>query len=66
MKIIIAFLIAFSIGAGTRIAKIPSLAPQAIVGALLVVAMSVGYTLADHYLTVSRSPMASASTTRRK
>jgi XapX domain-containing protein len=66
MKIIIAFLIALSIGAGTRFAKIPSLAPQAIVGALLVVAMSVGSVLADHYLTVSLSPMASASTTRRK
>ncbi len=50
MKIVAAFLLALSIGAGSRWARIPSLAPQAVVGALLVVAMSVGYVLADRYL----------------
>jgi XapX domain-containing protein len=38
MKILIAFIVAFGIGAGSRWTGVPSLAPQAIVGALLIVA----------------------------
>ena len=47
MKIVMAFLIAIGIGAGSRWARVPSLAPQAIVGSLLIVAMTSGYVLAD-------------------
>jgi XapX domain-containing protein len=50
MKLLAGFLIAFGIGAFCRLAKIPSPAPQAIVGALLVVAMSTGYVAADRQL----------------
>jgi XapX domain-containing protein len=40
MKIVIASLIAFGIGAGSWWARVPSLAPQAIPGSLLIVAMT--------------------------
>ena len=50
MKIVIAFLIAIGIGAASRWARIPSLAPQAIVGALLIVAMTAGYAVTDQCL----------------
>jgi XapX domain-containing protein len=43
MKIAIGFLIAFLIGGGCRFFEIPSPAPNAILGALLVVTMSLGY-----------------------
>jgi XapX domain-containing protein len=46
MKLLLGFLVAFGIGAFCRLIKIPSPAPQAIVGALLVVTMSVGYVAA--------------------
>ncbi len=50
MRILIAFVVAFGIGAGSRWTGVPSLAPQAIVGALLIVAMSTGWVSADRYL----------------
>jgi XapX domain-containing protein len=50
MRILIAFIVAFGIGAGSRWANVPSPAPQAIVGALLIVAMSAGWVSADHFL----------------
>jgi XapX domain-containing protein len=50
MKIIVGFLLAFVIGAVCRFARIPSPAPNAIVGALLVVSMSTGYVLTDLWL----------------
>src|ERR1700733_12089007 len=43
MRILIAFIVAFAIGAASRCTGVPSLAPQAIIGALLIVAMSTGY-----------------------
>jgi XapX domain-containing protein len=42
----IGFLVAFGIGAFCRSCRIPSPAPQAIVGSLLVVTMSIGYIVA--------------------
>jgi XapX domain-containing protein len=48
MRILIAFIVAFGIGAGSRWTGVPSLAPQAIIGAFLIVAMSAGYVSADH------------------
>jgi XapX domain-containing protein len=50
MRIAIGFLLAFLIGAGCRFFRIPSPAPNAILGALLVVAMSVGYGCAGYVL----------------
>jgi XapX domain-containing protein len=56
MKILIAFIVAFGIGAASRWTGVPSLAPQAIVGALLIVAMSTGYVSADRLLKRNPSP----------
>jgi len=56
MRIIIAFIVAFGIGAGSRWTGVPSLAPQAIIGALLIVAMSTGYVSADRILKRTSSP----------
>ena len=47
MKITLGFLLAFGIGAACRIAGVPLPAPPVLIGALLVVAMSTGYALAD-------------------
>ena len=43
MKLILGFTLAFTIGVVCRLARIPSPAPNALLGSLLVVAMSVGY-----------------------
>ena len=61
MRIIIAFMVAFGIGAGSRWTGVPSLAPQAIVGALLIVAMSTGYVSADRLLKRISSPSVTVS-----
>jgi XapX domain-containing protein len=50
MKIILGFVVAFAVGAMCRLARIPSPAPNAILGSLLVVATSVGYVLTDRWL----------------
>jgi XapX domain-containing protein len=50
MRLILGFLLAFAIGAVCRLARIPSPAPQAIVGALLVASMSTGYVLTERWL----------------
>jgi XapX domain-containing protein len=55
MKILLGFLLAFGIGAVCRFAGIPSPAPNAILGSLLVVSMSLGYVGAGQYLHRSRS-----------
>lgn len=49
MKIAIGLLLGLLIGAGCRLAAIPVPAPPAIVGALLVLAMTVGYLLTDRF-----------------
>jgi XapX domain-containing protein len=61
MRILIAFIVAFVIGAASRRTGVPSLAPQAIIGALLIVAMSTGYVSADRLLKRNPSPSATAS-----
>jgi XapX domain-containing protein len=55
MKIILGFLLAFGIGAVCRFAGIPSPAPNAILGSLLVVSMSLGYVTAGRYLHLSKN-----------
>ena len=60
MRIVLGFALAFIIGVVCRIARIPSPAPQALMGSLLVVTMSLGYITADHWL-LARRPSASLS-----
>jgi XapX domain-containing protein len=55
MKILLGFLLAFGIGAVCRFAGIPSPAPNAILGSLLVVSMSLGYVTAGRYLHLSKN-----------
>ena len=55
MKIVAAFVVALAIGAISRGPASPSLAPQAIVGSLLIVAMTAGYVLTDRYLATQAS-----------
>ncbi len=48
-RVLVGFALAFAIGVLCRLAGVPLPAPPAIIGALLVVAMTVGYLLADRY-----------------
>ncbi len=50
MRLVFGFLLAFGIGIFCRLIRIPSPAPQAIIGSLLVVAMSTGYVVADRLM----------------
>jgi XapX domain-containing protein len=61
MRILIAFIVAFGIGAASRWTGVPSLAPQAIIGALLIVAMSTGYVSANRLLKRNPSPPVTVS-----
>ncbi len=47
MKAVLGLLLGFLIGVGCRIANIPLPAPPVFVGALLVLAMTLGYSLID-------------------
>ena len=49
-KFVAGLLLGFCIGFGCRAFGVPVPAPQALVGALLVVAMTCGYLLADRFL----------------
>ena len=49
MKIALGFFLAVAIGVIFRVAGIPVPAPPAIVGALLVVAMTIGYLITGRY-----------------
>lgn len=55
MKITIGFLLALAIGAACRLASIPLPAPPMLIGALLVVAMTLGYVAADGVATGPQS-----------
>jgi XapX domain-containing protein len=59
MKILLGILLAFGIGAICRFAKIPSPAPNAILGSLLVVSMSFGYVTAGHFPRRTRNTISS-------
>jgi len=54
MKIIIGFIVGFLIGVGCRYFDIPSPSPPVLPGALLVVAMTLGYTATDRLLPKER------------
>jgi XapX domain-containing protein len=63
IKIVVSFLLAFSIGAGCRYFAIPVPSPPKLLGGLLIIAITVGYMTADHFLpkTASDSPPAAQS-----
>lgn len=50
MKLVVGILIAAAVGAGCRLFDIPAPAPPKLLGASLVVAMTLGYVLADRYM----------------
>ena len=50
MKSAIGLILAFAVGAGCRYFDIPVPSPPKLLGALLVVATTLGYLAADHYL----------------
>ena len=49
MKVAIGLALAFAIGAVCRLTAVPLPAPPVLIGALLVVAMSVGYAVTDRF-----------------
>jgi XapX domain-containing protein len=57
MRLILGFVLAFAIGAVCRLARIPSPAPNALLGSLLVVAMSTGYIAAEQALARQSHPV---------
>ena len=61
MKILIGFVLSFAIGAGCRYFDIPAASPPVIPGALIVLAMTRGYTSMDRLL-VNKNPKAVATT----
>jgi XapX domain-containing protein len=61
MKVILGFVLALAIGAVCRLARIPSPAPNALLGSLLVVAMSVGYIVADRALARPRHSLSEST-----
>lgn len=54
MKVMFGFLLAFTIGVVCRLAAIPLPAPPMLIGALLVVAMTLGYAVTDKLATRRR------------
>lgn len=55
MKFLVGLVLALLIGLGCRAFGVPSPSPPALIGALLVLAMTIGYQLADRVL-VQRRP----------
>ncbi len=60
-KIIIALLLALSIGAACRYFNVPVPAPPKLLGALLILAITVGYLGADAILAPDRAPAPTAA-----
>ncbi len=61
MKIMIGIVLSFVIGAGCRYFDIPAASPPVIPGALIVLAMTLGYSSMDRFL-FNRNPKAVATT----
>lgn len=60
-KIILGLLLGFAIGAGCRWLDIPVPSPLSLVGALLVVAMTLGYAATDRWLAARSHPAATTA-----
>jgi XapX domain-containing protein len=56
MKLLIGIALALSIGALCRLTGLPLPAPQALIGALLVLAMSTGVVVGEHIFSRQQSP----------
>jgi XapX domain-containing protein len=61
MKVVIGILIGLGIGAACRWFDVPLPSPPKLIGAILVVAMTLGYILTDHYLSRGPQPPAEAA-----
>jgi XapX domain-containing protein len=61
LEILIGLVLSFVIGAGCRYFDVPAASPPVIPGALIVLAMTLGYTSMDRLL-VSKNPKAVATT----
>ncbi|MFN3649305.1 MAG: DUF1427 family protein [Armatimonadota bacterium] len=61
MKIALGVLLAFLIGAGCRWLDLPVPAPNRLLGALLIVCVTLGYLGADYYLTRREGPPTAVS-----
>jgi XapX domain-containing protein len=63
MRILIGLVLSFVIGAGCRYFDIPAASPPVIPGALIVLAMTLGYSSMDRLIT-NKNPKAVATTRR--
>lgn len=66
MKVALGFILAFTIGVVCRLAAIPLPAPPLLIGALLVVAMTLGYVMTDRLSALQqakRTPVRGGSST---
>lgn len=63
LKIAIGLLLAFGLGFVCRVFTIPAPAPAALTGALLVMAVTLGYLSADKLLTKDNPPLPAPATT---
>lgn len=61
MKLLLGILVSFAVGAGCRFFDIPVGSPPVIPGALLVLAMTLGYTSTDSLLNRRNKPATTAS-----
>ncbi|WOE75532.1 DUF1427 family protein [Alterisphingorhabdus coralli] len=59
MKIALSLLLALTIGALARLTGVPLPAPPALIGAMLVLAMTLGYLAADRRISKTDDPLAS-------
>jgi len=66
MKILLAFLLAFAVGAACRWFDVPVPAPPKLLGALLIITTTIGYMTADSYLArrARRTDVVAGSTTK--
>lgn len=64
VRVTLGFLLAFGIGVLCRLCKIPSPAPQAVLGSMLVVAMSAGFVAADRFAAYLSKQQAAQQTFR--
>ena len=65
MKWIAGFLVAFIVGFGSRLLDIPAPAPPQFAGLLMILAITTGYSAADHFLSEQPAEAAEAAETSR-